>query len=118
VAYNDIGIIASSGANPDIGHELTGQSVGYNMIHHNYPLHINNLTSGVTIMAEVDWWRGEEPPSNRFYGVWINDPWLEGDAPEIHSQGGRVRSRRLMHVQMNFPRDTISRTTTRIPLTR
>ena len=88
VAYNDIGIIASSGANPDIGHEYGGQSVGYNMIHHNYPLHINNLTSGVTIMAEVDWWRGEEPPSNRFYGSVDYDPWLEGDAPEIHSQGG------------------------------
>jgi len=39
-------------------------------------------------MAEVDWWRGEEPPSNRFYGSVDYDPWLEGDAPEIHSQGG------------------------------
>jgi hypothetical protein len=88
VAYNDIGIIAQTNANPDVGHESGGVSVGYNMIHHNYPHHIENLSTGVTVMAEMNWWRGEEPSSNRFVGSVDYDPWLEGDAPEIHSLNG------------------------------
>ncbi|MBP2680192.1 MAG: hypothetical protein H6Q78_55 [Candidatus Krumholzibacteriota bacterium] len=85
VAYNDIGIIAQSSSNPDVGHESGGASTGYNMIHHNYPLHIKNLSTGVTIMAEMNWWRGEEPPSNRFYGSVDYDPWIDDETPpDIH----------------------------------
>ncbi len=86
VVWNDnVGIVAESGANPDVGHESSGMSVGYNLIHHNTPHLIENFTDTVTVMAEVNWWKGVEPSPNKFVGSVDYDPWIEGETPpDIH----------------------------------
>jgi len=85
VYANVVGVVAQSGANPDLGHESGGASAGTNIFYRNHPHHIENLDSTITIMAEVDWWGGSEPNPNRFVGSVDHDPWLEGETPpDIH----------------------------------
>jgi hypothetical protein len=85
VYANVVGVVAQSGANPDLGHESGGASAGTNIFYRNHPHHIENLNSSGTIMAEMNWWGGSEPSPSRFVGSVDYDPWLEGETPpDIH----------------------------------
>ncbi len=103
VAYNDIGIVAEDDANPDVGHQSGGLSVGYNMIHHNWPLHIKNFSSGVTIMAEMNWWRGTQPNPNMFVGSVDYTPWLVGPPPDIHYEEIPGRTSPFEEERIGYP---------------
>jgi hypothetical protein len=84
IATNLYGVLAINDSEPDLGHVSGGSSNGYNSIHHNSFYHVQNLTSD-TLMAERNWWRGEEPDTSKFLGGvdWV--PWL-ADEPEIEPE--------------------------------
>ncbi len=65
---NTVGIAAVNNANPDAGGGPS--SLGENIIAANTVHHIANLTPGITIMAENNWWGSSRPPrSNKFSGA-------------------------------------------------
>jgi hypothetical protein len=85
VTFNDVGVVALNGSNPDVGHETGGNSEGYNVIHHNTSYHIENQDTNVVVMAENNMWKGIFGPSpSLFYGAVDYIPWLT-TAPELTS---------------------------------
>ena len=88
VTYNDVGVVALSGSNPDVGHATGGNSTGHNIIHHNTPYHIENQDTTVTVMAENNMWRNALGPNPvAFYGSVDYAPWLT-TPPDLSSPAG------------------------------
>jgi flagellar hook assembly protein FlgD len=82
VVSNTTGIEVSSNSNCDIGHSSGGSSTGINSIHDSAPYNVKNLNTGITVMAENNWF-GVDPPRNTgFNGSVDRNPWLIED-PEL-----------------------------------
>ncbi|MCH7550012.1 MAG: right-handed parallel beta-helix repeat-containing protein, partial [Candidatus Krumholzibacteriota bacterium] len=87
VSLNGVGIVVMNGSDPDVGHVSGGSSEGYNFIHHNTSYHIENLSVGVTVMAENNFWKsGLGPLASKFFGSVDYDPWLT-QQPQLVSGG-------------------------------
>ncbi len=75
-------------ANPDLGHETGGSSMGYNIVRPNSGYYVVNLTSN-TIKAEIDYWPTNpptincDPPTSKFYGPVDYEPDLQCDLPDL-----------------------------------
>jgi subtilisin family serine protease len=77
VTYNDVGVVALNGSNPDVGHVTGGNSTGHNIIHHNSPYNIENQDTSVVVMAENNMWKSALGPNPAtFYGNVDYIPWL------------------------------------------
>jgi hypothetical protein len=72
ITNNGGGIFALNNANPDIGHASGGSSEGNNVIHTMSSHYVSNLSMGITIKAENNYWgvsRGTcEPKSTKIFG--------------------------------------------------
>jgi parallel beta-helix repeat protein len=63
ITSNNNGVFAANNADPDLGHSggPGGYSAGNNSIHSNTSFHVVNLTYGLTIKAENNYWKGRPP---------------------------------------------------------
>jgi parallel beta-helix repeat protein len=72
ITSNTGGVFALNSSDPDLGHASGGSSVGDNSIHSTTNLYVSNLTIGVTIKAENNYWGVTrspcEPRAYKFYG--------------------------------------------------
>ncbi|MBI4721091.1 MAG: right-handed parallel beta-helix repeat-containing protein [Chitinivibrionia bacterium] len=67
------GVGAANGANPDLGH---ASESGYNSFKQKKGYYVCNLTEGLTIMAEDNYWPYGQA-ANRFIGFVDRDPYLD-----------------------------------------
>jgi hypothetical protein len=94
ITGSSVGVATLNNAAPDLGDASSGSgcgasgpNCGNNSIYGNTTYNVSNLSMGITIMAEGNWWNGNPP--TRFYGSVDRNPWLCGDPnPSAPDDGG------------------------------
>ncbi len=112
VTYNTAGVWAQNNSNPDLGQASggAGTSNGQNAIHHSTNHHVVNLTEGVTIMAEDNYWAKTRPPclpkSTKFIGSVDYNPALCSDpspAPRSYLEEEITKLPSTFEISQNYP---------------
>jgi hypothetical protein len=82
IASNTNGVVAMDDAEPNLGGPgcsepcSSCQSKGNNNISGSTNYHVSNLTQGVTISAQCEWWGSGGPKASKFYGSVDYSPYL------------------------------------------
>jgi subtilisin family serine protease len=94
ITANTNGVAALNNSSPDLGAAsggsgcgATGTNMGNNSIYSNSGYHVSNLSTGVTIVAEGNWWNTNPPKASKFYGSVDRDPWICSDPNPVASRG-------------------------------
>lgn len=86
ITANSNGVAALNGATFDLGTATSGTGcgadgpdIGNNSIYSNTSYNVSNLSPGISISAEGNWWNSNPPKASKFYGNVDRDPWICSD---------------------------------------
>lgn len=83
ITANANGVTALNNSAPNLGVAASGEecdasgaNIGNNSIYSNTTYHVSNLSTGLMIAAEGNWWNADPPHASKFYGLVSREPYL------------------------------------------
>jgi FlgD Ig-like domain len=98
ITANANGVTALNNSAPHLGVATSGYGcaphgpdLGYNSIYGNTGYNVSNLSTGLTILAEGNWWNANPPKASKFYGLVSREPYLCDDPNPVAPWEGDPR---------------------------
>ena len=106
---NQDGVAAVDGSDPNLGAACGASCVepcpgmGNNSITGNSGFHVSNLSPGVSISAECNYWGARGPRPTKFYGAVDYSPHLTSTPPPLATIARETAEARRFHLYQNHP---------------